>query len=128
MIIMPAIVSKRFLYQFLPKKIYSQIVLNNNTHKFDMLDEYLINEGIELNCIQIIRIALRNLNVKKIKDNYIIDIDNNAKIGDYTYKQLIKLIDYGNLEVKGTKAVESAFDYINNHRGSMIEEYLDYGS
>ena len=117
-------VSKKFVYEFIPDLIYSLIVHNVDEHKFDAMDEYLkTNIGIDYSTIGLIRFALDNLEIKEVNGTYQIEVSNVIKINDYTLHQLMRLIDYGNNEVKGTRVFRDACNYIEGHKAMVIDDY-----
>ena len=125
MIVFNRIVPQRFIHGYLPDYIYSQIVTRVDRHKFDALDAYLKTLGINHSTTDVIKYALNNLDVKEVKNEYYIDFSNVLKVGDFTVSQLMRLIDMGNTEVKGIGLISEIVRYINSHRGSMIERYMD---
>lgn len=125
MLMFPNIVPPRFIYEYLPTFIYNSIVYNNDTHKFDAMDEYLKELGINQSTVSLIKLALNNLKVREVNGEYIIKFDTIQKINGYTLEQLMRLIDSGNTEVKGTNVFENIIKYINSHRGTIIEDYME---
>lgn len=125
MIVISDKVPNDFVYDYLPKKLFRLIIKDIDRRKFDAFDEYIHEElKLDVNCLDIIKIALSRLDVKHLKNVYIINISDTYKIDRYTDRQLIKLIDYGNIDMKGAMIVEKAFNYVDKHKEKILDEYL----
>lgn len=125
MIIFPDIVTSDFIYKYLPRLIYDMILVVVNKNKFDELDAYFKSIGIDYSTMEILKLAINNLEVKEVNGTYQIEISNILKIKQYTLNQLVKLIDYGNMEVKGVGIIKEIEDYINSRKGIIIEDYMN---
>ena len=71
--------------------------------------------------------AVYNLQILDNKINTIIQINKNAYIPDTynNYYSLVKLINYGNLSVSPYKIWDDTLDWINDHLGQYLEEFLE---
>ncbi len=123
---MPSEVNNDFVYNYLPKVILTEALYRNKKNKFQAMNKYLKSIGIEYSVVEILQCAVKHLVCKKIVGGKVcfIDIDSNIKLGDHTLLQICNLIDFGNTEVKGTRAIQSAMDYVNENRNLLIERYL----
>ena len=124
MLVFPNTVPSDFVYKFLPKFIYNMIATSVNVHKFDAMDDYMKKLGINHSTVDLIKFSLDNLEIKEVNGVYMIQVSTKIKIKDYTLNQLMRLVDSGNLEVKGTNVMTDASNYINSHRGTVLEAYM----
>ena len=62
--------------------------------------------------------------VNKRGSQYIVTIDSNAKINGVAISSLIRLIDYGNLEMKGVHLFDSSFEYVSRRINVFYGLYL----
>lgn len=71
--------------------------------------------------------AVYNLEILDNKLNTVIQINKQAIIPDTynDYYNLVKLINYGNLGVYPYKIWDDTLDWINNHLGIYLEEFLE---
>lgn len=71
--------------------------------------------------------AVYNLEILDNKLNTVIQINKQAIIADTynDYYNLVKLINYGNLGVYPYKIWDDTLDWINNHLGIYLEEFLE---
>ena len=123
MIVFPNIVPVDFFTEFLPKYIITHVIATQNKDKFVNMDRYLESLGIKENTLEVLVIAVKNLDVKEVNGVYVVEPSNVEKIGDYTLKQLINIIDYGTTEVKGTGVYQEIERYINNNKGIVVNQF-----
>ena len=73
--------------------------------------------------------GVHSLTYKKIDDEYIIYIDNNAYMPYITESidTLCKLINYGNVELPAYPIFTDTFDYIADNFGFFFDEYSRTG-
>ena len=90
------------------------------------MDEYLLSIGVEISATEILRFALKNLDVRKVNYAYIVHVSNTEMAYGYTLRELVDIIDYGTTEVKGTRAYLEAEEYINSHRTTLLNDYANY--
>lgn len=71
--------------------------------------------------------AVYNLEILDNKLNTVIQINKQVIIPDTynDYYNLVKLINYGNLEVYPYKIWDDTLDWINDHLGVYLEEFLE---
>lgn len=116
-----------FLTNFIPEKLFNYVVLNLNEEKVSSLDEYLI-ESLKINnsSRDIIEYGLNNLFISDNGTEYIVRVDNNLLVPDTNQNLLtvIKLIEYGNLEVKGINLISQAFSYVVMQIQNFVDVYL----
>jgi len=116
-----------FLTNFIPEKLFNYVVLNLNEEKVSSLDEYLI-ESLKINnsSRDIIEYGLNNLFISDNGTEYIVRVDNNLFVPDTNQNLLtvIKLIEYGNLEVKGINLISQAFSYVVMQIQNFVDVYM----
>lgn len=116
-----------FLTNFIPEKLLNYVVLNLNEEKVSSLDEYLI-ESLKINnsSRDIIEYGLNNLFISDNGTEYIVRVDNNLLVPDTNQNLLIviKLIEYGNLEVKGINLISQAFSYVVMQLQNFVDVYM----
>lgn len=125
MLVFTTIVPKRFIYNKLPEIMMNKIITSVDKHKFDNMDTCLKNLGVKYSTSQVLKYALKNLDVKQINGVYLVDISNVLKLNGYTLKQLVDLINYGNTEVKGTQVYTEAERYVNNNKAHLLNDYTN---
>ena len=109
--------SPRFI-NFLIKIIKNRVITKLSLNKLKMWDKYLdtINKNHE-SAKEIILISLSEL-VYIIEDNYIIiTINNNYVLSKLHLKLIdaIKLISFGNMEIKGYPIISDTFQYVEKN-------------
>ena len=116
-LLFPSYVNFNFIQSTIKETMIIFIRDMNNHRKFNKLDKFLYNIlGRDIKSVDILCYAINSAFVGKYKDNYVLDIDSKSFYAntDYTVSSLIKLIEFGNLEVKGTNALARCFNYIRN--------------
>lgn len=89
----------------------------SNQGKFNKVDKILYNIlGRNIKAKDILFYAIKNAFVGKYRNNYVLDVDRKDKFldTDYTISSLIRLIEFGNLDVKGTNALVLCYNYIRS--------------
>ena len=124
MILFPNIMPSDFIDKYLPVMMYNMVLVSVDKNKFDQMDTYLQSIGISTPALEIIKYALDTLDVKEVGGTTQVSISNIIKVNEYTLDQLIRLIDYGNSEIRGLGIINSIENYINSHRGIIVDEYL----
>ena len=115
-----------FLINYIPEKLFNYVVLNLNEEKTSSLDEYLYkNLKIKNSSRDIIEYGLNNLFISDTGAEFLVMIDSTLNVPDSTENLLsvIKLIDYGNLEVRGLNLVSKAFDYVVMQVQNFVKVY-----
>lgn len=89
-----------------------------------------IRDNYNINTFQLILLLQNNLRISGYVDNVIIDF-NTVKIAEQINEDgilipvyletLIHLIDYGNLEVKGTNIISNIINYLQSHIDSLYK-------
>ena len=109
--------SPRFI-NFLIKTIKNRVITKLSLNKLKVWDKYLdtINKNHE-SAKEIILISLSEL-VYIIEDNYIIITINNNYVLSKLHLKLtdaIKLINFGNMEIKGYPIISDTFQYVEKN-------------
>ena len=122
------ILDKDFL-EHLIKFFPNMIFVKSNMRKISSIDKYL-QETIFLDkhkysAKQAINVVLKNIVYKTDGKTAIIEIDSAAIFPFYTFKvkDIAKLIDNGNLEIKGTHIFSELFSYIKDNMLQLRTNY-----
>lgn len=116
------ILDENFIKGFVPQIIISRVLLLAKKKNTLQMNEYL-KKTFNLNIEEVIK-QIR-FSVNHYNDVYSLAI--NSNIFEEKTKEkvisLVKLIDYGNLEVKGLNIVNSSMYYVNNNLKSLYTYY-----
>lgn len=115
-----------FIENFIPEKLLNNVLLNYNEDKASLINDYLQEElKIGLSAKEIITYAIENLHISKDNDDYTVMIDGALLVPGTKYNLLniVKLIDSGNLEVRGLNIVSQAFAFIVMQLPNLIALY-----
>lgn len=123
MLVFSQIVPEDFLRKFLPDYILTEVLAGMDINRFAMMDEYFDSIGVNMTTKEIIEYALKNMDVKEVNDSYVVDFSNILQIDGYPVRQLVNIIDYGNTEVRGTRAISDIEEYIRSHRSMLMNLY-----
>lgn len=124
-----------YKYAFIIKlvvKIKREIRFNLVKYNFSKMDIYLNNvyktDDLLLSK-EIIRFALSNVAVIKRTQNYSIEFDDTIYYPNTNIKlvTLLKLINYGNREIKPIPIITKEFDYIKAELDSLYNKYQILG-
>ena len=115
----------QFFYEYIPDKIKEFILLNYNESYVSQINKYLIEIGIKTNFQEIINTAIDTLKIIVNDDWCTINIDYSQVLSGRRLQDLINLIEYGNLEIKGYPILKEAFKYIELNEEELYSEYID---
>lgn len=119
---------EQFASVFIPRlvnKYVNNLYLKEITKK---MDSYLnLNYGVSLN--EILHSFLANMSVYKSGGIFILEANKNEYMPNTSikYEMFIRLIDNGNLEVKGLHLVDTTYNYFKNHMYFLYEMYAKGG-
>ena len=125
MLIFPYKLPQSFYKSFIPNKMYNLILLTTDKVKLSEMDKVLSSIGIKKPILNVLKYSLQNMDVVEGGEKSLMVYSNTKKIGNYTISQIMRMLDSGNLEVKGMASIRRAEEYINSHTGDIREEYLD---
>lgn len=118
--------SKEFIENFVIKALMLKIeasVIDANTIKMDKFleDTYGINVQTIIDSIKI--------KASKVNSHWSVSIDNNIIEPKSQEKviSLVKLIEYGNLEIRGLHIIDASFRYIKKHLYALYKLYVMKG-
>jgi len=103
----------RIIPQFIIKRAFEQI----EDKKYVAMQEYL-KDNYKLSIEDVIsQLATKGFSYSKVKDLYIIRVNDNIKETKSQEKlsTLIRLIDYGNLDIRGVHLIDSTLNYIKSN-------------
>ena len=125
MLVFPYKLPQSFYKSFIPNKMYNLMLLCVDKVKLTEMDKVLSGMGIKTPILKVIKYALQNMDVIEGGEKCVMVFSNTKKIGNYTLSQIMRILDAGNLEVKGMGAIRRVEEFINSHTADMREEYLD---
>lgn len=116
------------IYNFIPKALKSYIITeyNKNVKRYLNLEDYILKEyKIKDNIKTILLTAINNLYIDSSLGYYILKINDSLKYKDTNYKltQLVRLIDYGGVNVRGTHLFVNAVNYIKSNFRALSVMY-----
>ena len=110
------IVNENFI-RLIPKFIIRRILDLISKNKYVAMQEYL-KENYEISIEDVVsQLMKKGFSYSKVKDLYIVRIDDNIKENKSQEKlsSLIRLIDYGNLDIRGVNLIKSSIEYIKDN-------------
>lgn len=110
------IVDEKFI-RIIPKFIINRMMSLISKNNYKVMQDYL-KDNFDLSLEEIVtQIALKGFSYSKVKDLLIIRINDNIKEEKSQEKlsTLIRLIDYGNREVRGINLINSSIEYIREN-------------
>ena len=118
---------KDFFDVFLRDKMKEFIGLNLSDSRFKLIQTYIENEYESTITIETLNYAIDSM--QRTDNGYLhsFEINNNVLCNEVSNEKLIaiiKLIEFGNLEVRGLNIFQETFDYINNNSLLLMKEYL----
>lgn len=118
------IASENFV-RFIPRFIIKRVIDKVNENKYVVMQDYLhehYNIGIE---DVINQLMLNGFSFSKVKSSFIIRINDNIKEirSQEKLSTLIRLIDYGNREVRGVNLINSSIDFIKSNLLNIYRIY-----
>lgn len=118
---------KDFFDVFLRDKMKEFIGLNLSDSRFKLIQAYIENEYESTITIETLNYAIDSM--QRTDNGYLhsFEINNNVLCNEVSNEKLIaiiKLIEFGNLEVRGLNIFQETFDYIKNNSLLLMKEYL----
>lgn len=118
---------KDFFDVFLRDKMKEFIGLNLSDSRFKLIQDYIENEYESTITIETLNYAIDSM--QRTDNGYLhsFEINNNVLCNEISNEKLItiiKLVEFGNLEVKGLNIFQETFDYIKNNSLLLMKEYL----
>lgn len=117
---------------YLIREIGYYLPLKINKRKLIKWDDYLNSIGItttdkyKISSYNVLLAGVHSLTYKKIDNEYIINIDNNAYMPYITESidTLCKLINYGNVELSGVYVLTETFEYFSKNVNKYFDKYV----
>lgn len=116
-----------FVINFIPDKLINYVVLNCNEIKTLAMDEYLQeNTDVDYSAVNILKFALSNMYVGRTALGITLQIDTVLEVpnSNENLLSIVKLIEYGNLEIKGLRILSEAFGYVTKSLPTLVKLYL----
>ena len=113
-----------FVYQYLPKVITNMLYNKIARYKDSKMNSYL-SDNYDMQIVELLPI-LCDIKIEKYRYGYIMQINTNrSKINSkYSVAEILHLIDYGNIEVKGLHIINNIFEYIRNNLNMLYRLYM----
>ena len=115
-----------FIYNFIPSKMEEFLSLNLSEETLRSLDVYLKQTlKIKMTSQEVLETSLKHLFITRDVNNYVIIIDTNFFLPQTNYRvnDLVNLITYGNLEVRGYDVMVKLANYIRGNINLLFTEY-----
>lgn len=116
--------SNRFLREYLPNYLLTKTYAGMDARKTLRMNEHLRSIGVDDGVCQIVKKAYLNLDCESNGEFGVVRISPILKENGRTLSQLCRLIDKGNLEVKGLGCISRAFECAQLSMDRLIENYL----
>ena len=116
------ILDKEFISKFIPQIIISRALILAKKRNTQQMNEYL-KKNLKLSIEEIINQI--EFSINETNDRYSLSINSNI-YENKTHERLIslvKLIDYGNLEIKGLNIINTSMYYVNNNLVGLYRYY-----
>lgn len=118
---------KDFFDVFLRDKMKEFIGLNLSDSRFKLIQDYIESEYESTITIETLNYAIDSM--QRTDNGYLhsFEINNNVLCNEVSNEKLItiiKLVEFGNLEVKGLNIFQETFDYIKTNILLLMKEYL----
>lgn len=109
-----------FLYYYLPNYMYREFINRLNPEKLAIFDR-----AFKINSFNIIKYALKNLLVTKVRnDTYIVKINGNLVYGTRKVSSYINLITYGTRDIKGYSIILDIFKEVSNNISNIYSAWI----
>lgn len=93
--------------------------------KYKKMDDYLLNIlGVKETSKELLDTAIDNIKIIKKDSSYELKMDKNLYNDDYTLDSLVRLIEFGNLEVRGVRTITTLFEFLRNNARKMYNTYM----
>jgi hypothetical protein len=125
-------IDARFIKWLIPYIRY-EVLKNINNRQLLEIDRYVEESqllenykigNIQFNSKRILLMSINNLVFHKGKDFYTIEINNIAYPGyAITLKNICKLVNFGNMDIKGYPIITNAFNHITDNLKRYIVQY-----
>ena len=125
-LVFPEFVNHRFINRAIKPTLIMFYRDMNNKGKFNKMNEILYDIlGSKITAIDILTYAINNAYVGKYRNNWIIDVSSKTlyKNTNQSISSLVNLIEFGNLEVKGTNAIVLSYNYIRKNLNLLFHIY-----
>ena len=116
----------KFIKEFIPQIIVARVKSLVKSENVKQMNKFLkSNYAIDIDDV----INALKFSINKVSNIYSSSVSNVAKERKSQEKviTLVKLIDYGNLHVKGLNIVNSSMNYVNNNIKVIYKHYMMKG-
>ena len=105
-------IKKLFNRTKIKRELLEYFRLNLSVEKTFLWNDYLKKIGINKSLWKILSYIVDNIKIVKQGNSYLISVDKNIQLDGYSLDTLARLIDQGNLEIKGTNLFTDGFEYL----------------
>lgn len=113
-----------FIRRFLPELFISRLYSKSKNKQYKRIFDYISN-NYKISKKDIFETLKNNLIFSNYGANIVITSNDNIRLNkDIRLSAILSLIDYGNLEVKGTNLINDIIDWLNNKIDHVYILYL----
>ena len=119
-------VQSSFFFGYVPNVLKSRFRRERSRGKFIQIENYLDKINLGYNIIDILDTLIDTMSTI-IENRYVLyRVGDNRPFKDtkYTLNQLLNLIEYGNLEVRGTRIIQRIFNELSFNERRYYSMYL----
>ena len=119
-------VKSSFFFGYVPNVLKSRFRRERSRGKFIQIENYLDKINLGYNIIDILDTLIDTMSTI-IENRYVLyRVGDNRPFKDtkYTLNQLLNLIEYGNLEVRGTRIIQRIFNELSFNERRYYSMYL----
>ena len=101
--------------------------LNLVGYRATFITNYLKSSlNIDWSCMKFLNYMVNHLKTTSVNNEWIIYIDNYSVLPDtsYTLQSIARLIDMGNMELKGTHIITDAFNYVEKNMTKKLVKII----
>ncbi len=120
------VVDRKFVGSYLPKLIYIKTKELSKNKRCKEMDNYLKN-NLDITLRDAIKEICDNYTIKEVNDIYVLEPNGNLSYKGQRLDMLMRLIDIGNTEIKGTGIFTNACKFLNEHEKLIYFDYMQKG-
>ena len=105
-------IKKLFNRRKIKQELLDYFRLNLSVEKITLWNNYLKKIGLNLTLWKVLSYIVDNIRIVKQGNSYLIEVDKNIQLEGYSLDTLARLIDQGNIEIKGTNLFTDGFEYL----------------
>ena len=116
-----------FVYKVIPSIIRKKLIGQCNSPKMENMRKYFESLKIGYTILDVINFAVDKMYIGIDGNHIYYNLFTKKKVdgSNYSIEALLNLIEYGNLEVRGSHCIELIFDYIRLNLKYLYSWYKD---